>query len=145
MAEKNLAHCFRDHMRKHGHVQRIENAVGTGMCDVNICIAGTESWVELKQLDNWPVKADTLVLVPHYTPQQRNWQRARAQAGGRVYVLLQVDTFYLLLPWYAAVSQLGKCTRDVLLANALLHAVGRFPEAELLTEFTSITPYKSMT
>lgn len=144
MSEKNTWTAFRENLSKYGHLQRIENMVGVGMCDVNVCIRGTESWVELKQLDAWPVKPDTLVLLPHYTPQQRVWQRRRGEAGGRVYVLLQVGSEYALFGWAQAVAVLGRVSRSILLRNALLYEKG-FPTAALLREFTSITPYSTLT
>lgn len=144
MAEKNLSHRFVDRMRKYGHVQRVENLIGVGICDINLCIRGTESWVELKQLPNWPRDPDAIVKVDHYTPQQRNWQRARGSAGGRVYVFIQIGGDFLLFSWSVAIATLGLSPRAVLDAGALLHS-STFPEEELLREFTSKVPYKSTT
>ncbi len=35
-----------------GHVERVENAVAKGTPDVNICFAGTETWLGRKVLDS---------------------------------------------------------------------------------------------
>lgn len=150
MAEKDLWKNYRDHMRKYGHLQRIENMVGVGVCDISQCLRipgstrGVESWVELKQLPSWPRDPEAIVKVDHYTPQQRNWQRARGQAGGRVYVFIQIDKDFLLFSWTVAVATLGLSPRAVLEAGALLRATS-FPERELMREFTALTPYKSTT
>ena len=45
--EKKLYQWLRNLMKKH-HVVRIENTVGSGMPDVNICTEGYEAWIELK-------------------------------------------------------------------------------------------------
>ena len=34
-----------------GHVERVENALTRGTPDVNMCVEGTEFWLELKVLD----------------------------------------------------------------------------------------------
>lgn len=78
------------------HLVRIENEVGCGDPDVNYCLHGSEGWIELKHLRRWPVRASTVVRLPHFTQQQRGWLRARSEAGGRVFLLLQVEREYLL-------------------------------------------------
>lgn len=60
-----------------GHVQRIENTVGVGMPDLNLCHNGREVWIELK------VFVDDKVLL---RKEQHAWMSTRAKNGGDCYV-----------------------------------------------------------
>jgi hypothetical protein len=74
-----------------GHLVRIENHAGTGQPDVNYCIAGVEGWIELKYLEAFPKRQDTMVRIPHFEPEQRIWLTQRKNAGGRVFLFVRVD------------------------------------------------------
>jgi hypothetical protein len=47
-------------------------------------------WTELKQLAAWPKRANTTVLLPKFTPQQRSWLRSYWETGGGSSLLLRV-------------------------------------------------------
>jgi len=64
----------------------VENPAHPGTPDVN-CTAG---WVELKCLDELPVRPSSVVRVKHFTPQQRVWLRRRWEANRRAWLLLRV-------------------------------------------------------
>lgn len=141
MAESDLWHTLRDRMKMHGHFERIENMVGRGRPDVNYCIRSVEGNIELKQISTWPVRPESPVAIPHYTPQQRIWARQRVAAGGRVYVLLEVvrplPTYILLRAEWSRVY-LGKtATQAEVRANALVLGSGAFPAAAILKELSS--------
>ena len=69
------------------HWNRIENAVGTGMSDLEGCHGGVSVWVENKVYEGNKV---------HFQPTQPVWIIRRRMAGGRVFVLARkLDTFYL--------------------------------------------------
>lgn len=69
------------------HWNRIENAVGTGMSDLEGCHCGVSVWVE-----NKVYKGNKLV----FQPTQPGWIIRRRLAGGRVFVLARKkDVFYL--------------------------------------------------
>jgi hypothetical protein len=59
-----------------GHAQPIEDGLTAGVPDVNVCLAGVESWMEIK-------------TGHKLSPEQRKWLVTRARAGGRVFVLRQ--------------------------------------------------------
>ena len=88
----------------------VENPVRPGTPDVNY----VEGWIELKWLRTWPVNADTVVQVKHFTSQQRVFHLRRRQAGGRSFVLLQCRREWILLLGEVAALNLGHCTREEL-------------------------------
>lgn len=98
MAEKSLWTSLRKNMR--GHWVRIENSCAKGTPDVNGCFTHNgqrvEVWIELKALEDWPVRATTCIRLPHYTQEQRDWLLARAQAGGRAFLFVRVAREYFL-------------------------------------------------
>lgn len=59
---------------------------GVGTPDVET-IAG---WVELKHLDDFPVRDHTIVRIPHFTDQQREWHERRFKAGELTWLVVQV-------------------------------------------------------
>lgn len=142
MAEHDLWHTLRDHGRKFGHFERIENMVGRGRPDVNYCVAGVEGNIELKQIARWPSRPDSPVSVPHFTPQQRIWIRTRLSAGGRVYVLLEVVrpvVWYGLLPGeWARVNLDRTATEEAVRLAALATGEGRFPVESLMAQLTAV-------
>jgi hypothetical protein len=143
MAEKDLSAMFRDELKRYGHIQRIESMTGLGVPDVNYCFSNIEGWVELKCLPRWPKRPETIVTIEHYTQQQRLWIRTRANAGGRVYLLLEViaprPISYLLFGPVAAVNQVGRVNRAILERLALVSSgpSGTFPAMAIKGELTS--------
>jgi hypothetical protein len=92
-------------------LQRFENRIGIGTPDVNGCAEGIEFWWELKCLDRFPARGG-IVSIAHYTQEQRNWQRRRGKAGGRVGLLLKIVTprEYLFFHWPVAYEYVGRAT-----------------------------------
>jgi hypothetical protein len=131
MAEKDLWATMRDCVKRAGHFERLENMVGVGRPDVNYCVRGVEGNIELKWAERWPARANVPLALPHYTPRQRNWHRVRLSAGGRVYVLLEVQRptpTYLLFHANWARQRLGlDATRAECEGAALVHKTGYFP------------------
>ncbi len=92
--------------------------------DVVYCLDGDVGWIELKQIDRWPVRPSTPVRVRHFTAGQRLWLRQWARGGGRCFVLLRVgETWqeyeYLLLDGAWAAARLGDVPKDTLICNCL--------------------------
>lgn len=70
------------------HMSRVENAVGTGMADVEGCLEGSQFWLELK-CEARPKDPKTKI-VPRFEPEQEPWHRRRRLSGGRAFVLFQI-------------------------------------------------------
>jgi hypothetical protein len=121
-------------MKRFGHFDRIENMVGVGMPDVTYCIGSVEGFIENKWRLRWPARAETPVTLDHFTPQQRIWIQQRCNAGGRVWVLLEIEQpepTYLLLRGEWAWRYLGRVPRAEIERAAVLLRAGSFPAGEL--------------
>lgn len=66
----------------------VENPAHPGTPDIN-CALG---WLELKVIDAWPVRPNTVVKIKHFTPQQRVWLLRRWRCDRRAWMLLKVDS-----------------------------------------------------
>lgn len=85
--EQKFYQWFRKQLPPGADCVRIENTVGGGMPDVNVCWRGIELWIELK------VHMRGLVLL---RPDQFAWLNRRAAASGRVFVVAKMDVdFYV--------------------------------------------------
>jgi len=92
----------------------VENPAYPGTPDVNYA----EGWLELKWLRRWPDHVHDIVMIPHFTQQQRIWIINRWRVGGEVYLLLQVRTEWLLFSGEQAYD-VGKLPRLALRTRAL--------------------------
>lgn len=73
-----------------GRIERVENAVGAGMPDVNLCFDGTECWVELKTAPGWGKKRPTFRVYRGLEPAQINWHLSQHRAGGKSLLIAQI-------------------------------------------------------
>jgi hypothetical protein len=96
------------------HLTRIENAVGTGHPDVEGCINGGQTWIELKS-EMRPKRIDTPVHLKAWRESQSVWHKGRTDAGSRIHwVLIQVgednDALLYLIPgmYYDRVKALAE-------------------------------------
>lgn len=81
---KNLRACGHS-----THFCRLENSAGEGNPDIEGCINGSQTWIELKSCDR-PARASTPIR-PKCRESQSIWHRERTEAGGTVHwVLIQV-------------------------------------------------------
>lgn len=94
------------------HAISVENGCGVGTPDVNYA----DGWIELKVLEDWPARDDTVVRVDLFTKEQRMWHRARAASGGTTWVLLKVDRDWLLFEGRVAAESLGFLARPGLIS-----------------------------
>lgn len=95
-----------------GHVQRIENTVGSGMPDVNFCSFGIETWVELK-----------VAIQPKgevwLRKEQFAWSMRRASCLGRVFVVaLNQDMVWVWKYPDVQVEAVGTSEKYVRITNA---------------------------
>lgn len=93
----------------------VENPCLPGTPDVNY----VEGWIELKQLDSWPARKDTPVVVEHFTTVQRIWLKRRCDKGGAAFVLLKVGLEWLLFWGRTAVWILGEVSQSELRKHAI--------------------------
>lgn len=95
--------------------QRVETGDRDGIPDVN----WRDGWIELKFVEKWPVKPETVVSVPKYYQHQRVWHKRRCLAGGRCHVLIKIGSHVLLFWGDDAADHLGKVPRAELEKIAL--------------------------
>lgn len=76
---------------------------------------------ELKSLEAWPARPETIVACEHFTQIQRLWIQTRCRVGGAgaVCVLLKVGDDWLLFDGLTACEVLGRRTEDQLRAEAM--------------------------
>ena len=107
----------------------VENPACPGTPDV-WTLAG---WIELKELDSWPVRETTTVKIPHFTVRQRGWLKRNWFRGGLSFVIIKVGRLeWLLLDGYWAAENIGKSTRAELVESAIRHFSNGLDKKELL-------------
>lgn len=115
MSEKVLRRWVVDALRPL-HAFAVENPVNPGTPDVECTLC----WIELKHVEEAPVRVDTVLAVPHYTPQQRFWARQRNIAGGCSFMLIQVSSEFLLFRGEDAAHYVGYYPLQFLRERALV-------------------------
>ena len=123
MSENALWKYLRDGMGATWESQRHEDKLSTGIPDVSYSTT-LHGWIELKFIAEPPKRASTILRIPHYTAEQRNWLERHGKRGGRCFLLLQVGREYLLFDWTGALS-VGRVTMDELRAIAVARWSGR--------------------
>ena len=120
MSEKVAYKTLREKMaRGLDRIDRVENAMLTGMPDVNYCIGGREGWIEIKYPTE-PVRASTPLFGSSHklSQEQMNWLLRQHQAGGTAYILIVTDKRWILVDkLYADV--INKLTLGEILQNCL--------------------------
>lgn len=84
-----------DRLRKHAagklYTERIENLMSVGKPDVDTLVAGSFVPIELKQIDDWPVRGGTKVLGKNGLSQaQKNWHLNWRNWGGMSMIVVGV-------------------------------------------------------
>lgn len=102
---------------RESRMDRVENLLGSGMADVNYCIEGSEGWIENKFLKKYPARPGTPVKIK-WQPEQRPWLISQTRAGGRAFVLIQVDKDYFLYNADSRINLIGTMNKAQLWANA---------------------------
>lgn len=72
------------------HLVRVENMVGSGVFDTNLCYRGVDCWLEGKKVDCFPLKATTLFKIG-FSEDQRTFAVRRLLAGGKLFVWVHVN------------------------------------------------------
>ena len=68
------------------------------MPDVNLCLSGCESWIEIKSPIE-PKRPSTPLFGSNHklSQEQMNWMKRQRLAGGKSYVLIHTDKRWLLI------------------------------------------------
>ena len=80
-------------------INRVENMLVPGMPDVNICIDGVESWIEIKTPTE-PKRPTTPLFRSRNHPlsiEQVNWFKEQVGAGGRCWLYIDTDQRRMLI------------------------------------------------
>jgi hypothetical protein len=96
---------------------RVENSARAGTPDI---FAGRDIWIESKYVKKWPHHKESALKIDHFTSQQRCWHVERKVAGGKSFVILQVQNEIMVFNGAKAAVFLGKVNRIELIQNALL-------------------------
>ena len=126
---------LRNYVRKGLHANGIltthhEDALNPGIPDLSYSGNGVHGWIELKWLEAWPKRADTIVRIPHYTKEQKHFLLSRGRAGGRCWLLLRVGTWHLLMDHERA-QRAGELKKGLLLSHSSLSWGGRIDFEQL--------------
>lgn len=112
--------------------QRHEDKYATGVPDVSFGIGGVQGWIELKVVSGWPARSATIISLPTFSPDQRNWLNRRHAKGGHCFILLQVNRTYLLFTGDRAFDNLGRTwTKTDVEVESICHWVGHIFPARL--------------
>jgi hypothetical protein len=95
----------------------VENPARPGTPDVNY----VEGWIELKWLRSWPKRPETVILIDHYTTQQRLWAYKRRKAGGQSWFLLQCKREWILLDGAVAAFTVNRSTKAELISACVAY------------------------
>ena len=138
MSEGALWATARGWLRPFGKLERIENAIGMGLPDVTFALRSPSKrtgsgWIELKHRVDWPYRGHTPLYLPHFTKHQADWLRDWHGAGGRAYLLMQIERDYILLNAPDAVRvQERLLTKTMLVGCALAWGHRTFPTMQVL-------------
>jgi len=116
---------LRNYIRKGLHAKGVltthhEDALNAGVPDLSYSGGGVHGWIELKWLEAWPKRTDTIVRIAHYTKEQKHFLLSRGRAGGRCWLLLRVGREHLLFN-YEQAQTVGARSRELTTYEATEH------------------------
>lgn len=123
MSEKDTYQHLKNGIKQPGdRIQRIENIYENGTPDVNLCLWGVESWVEIKSPIEPKRKTSKLLRSNHMlTQDQKNWFLAQSNAQGLGFIFIETDKRRILYPGKLA-DLLNDLTVDEILDKSLWSA-----------------------
>lgn len=100
-------------------LDRVENVLVSGVPDINMCIGGTEVWIEQKSPKE-PKRSTTPLFGSNHkvSQEQANWMLRQRKAGGRCYFLISTDKRWMLVGGFLA-DKLNSMTVGEILDNAV--------------------------
>lgn len=130
MVESTLRQTVNEMLRKmHRDPISVENSAYPGTPDVNYA----DGWIELKALDRWPKRANTIVRPRHFTQQQKVWLRRRWRVSQNAWLLLAVGREWLLFDGQTAFEKVGRSSRLELMGVAFYTWIGQ-PSAQVFVD-----------
>lgn len=110
--ENTLKKYLFEKMGTRWSAQSHEDSLSDGIPDISYGMSGINGWIELKQIERWPVKAETLVKPKHYTPEQVNWLVDRGNKGGHCFVIVKVHCHIFIFGHHVARDIRSGMSRD---------------------------------
>jgi len=122
MSEKtDYASFKRNWVEPRDRIDRVENILLAGMPDVNLCVDGAESWIEIKSPDEPKRKSTKLFGSNHKLSQeQKNWFLRQRNSGGNGFILIMTDKRWLLIDCHYA-EKINDLSVDELINIAIWH------------------------
>jgi len=133
MSENSLWHKIRQGMGRGRHwdeATRHEEKLTPGVSDVSFCCGGKHGWMELKYLKAYPKRPGTIVRCPHYTPEQKNFLKAKGSKAGNAWLFAQIGRDHFLFDWRQA-QEFGQLPKDELMDIATRVWISRMDWEEL--------------
>lgn len=130
-SERSLWNTVRKNLSPYMHLTRHEDSVSPGTPDVSYGYASRNGWIELKHVDDFPVREATPIRVRHFTDEQKLFLEERGKEGGYCWVLLQVGNEYFLFN-HTVVNLIGELPRKELTETAHKHWKRRIRWDELM-------------
>lgn len=120
---------------KNARWMRCENAVSTGVPDINACVQGHEFWIEVK-CPKQHKRSDTPFFGSSHklSAIQRSWMRRQKAAGGYSFLLACNESNTLLLDGGCLPSDLDKLTTAELSSHQSCVFYSASPIAEVWAE-----------
>jgi len=99
--EQNLWERIKNNMTAYPdiHMERNENIVGNGFPDTIAIVGGIVTFLELKQVPDFPAREKSIVIGNDkgLSQDQKNWHLNWTQYSGRVATLVGVDSYFYFL------------------------------------------------
>lgn len=127
----------RPQMISFGQLKRIEDLIEKGTPDVIYCLRWLDEravmgWLELKKLREWPSRKETIIRLPHLTPEQVAFHERWGRAGAPCFLLAQVATDFLLFRWDVLRRVQAGLAWMEFTSLAVVHGRNKFPTRDIL-------------
>lgn len=114
-------------------VQSHEDSYSENIPDLSFGLCGVNGWIELKQIEKWPARKETLLKPSKYTSGQVNWLNKRNKKGGNCFVMVKVgNNDYFLFDASAARKIKNGMAGEELKDCCIAHWVGGVDPDELV-------------
>lgn len=96
-------------------VQSHEDSYSENIPDLSFGLCNINGWIELKQIEKWPARKETLLKPSKYTSGQVNWLNKRNKKGGHCFVMMKVgsDDYFLFRASFARKIKNGMTDKEL--------------------------------